>query len=77
MYEIMSMRRFAGLKLGRSPEETTILKFRHFLEQHGLGKVLFYGVNKYLEKQKLVPGEGGIVNVSIISSPKFRKSVVW
>src|SRR5690554_8051349 len=38
LYEIESMRHFAGLKLDRLPDETTILNFRHFLEQHGLGK---------------------------------------
>jgi IS5 family transposase len=36
IYEIKFMRRFAGLKLGRLTDETIILKFRHFLEQHGL-----------------------------------------
>lgn len=38
LYEIESMRQFAGLKLDRLPDETTILKFRHFLERHGLAK---------------------------------------
>jgi IS5 family transposase len=31
LYEIESMRHFARLKLDRLPDETTILKFRHFL----------------------------------------------
>ena len=35
------MREFDGRKLGRLPDETTLLKFRYFLEQHGLGKVSF------------------------------------
>jgi IS5 family transposase len=47
LYEIESMRQFAGLKLDRLPDETTILKFRHFLEHHGLGEVLFKEVNKH------------------------------
>ena len=35
LYEIESMRRFAGLRLSdRLPDETTILNFRHFLERH-------------------------------------------
>ncbi len=50
LYEIESMRHFASLKLDRLPDETTILKFRHFLERHGLGKVLFQEMNKHLEK---------------------------
>jgi IS5 family transposase len=32
LYEIESMRHFAGLKLDRLPDETIILMFRHFLE---------------------------------------------
>ena len=37
LYEIASMRQFAGLSLARGtvPDETTILNFRHLLEQHG------------------------------------------
>jgi IS5 family transposase len=37
LYEIFSMRRFAGLSLAKGgvPDETTILNFRHLLEAHG------------------------------------------
>jgi len=40
LYEIESMRRFAGLELNADaiPDETTILKFRRFLEHHSLAK---------------------------------------
>ncbi|SFB66476.1 Transposase domain, partial [Microbulbifer thermotolerans] len=39
LYEIESMRHFAGLTLtDRIPDETTILNFRHLLEQHQLGR---------------------------------------
>jgi len=42
LYEIESLRRFAGLRLSdRIPDETTILNFRHLLEAHGLGETLF------------------------------------
>src|SRR5262245_57673028 len=34
LYEVESMRRFAGLHLNRIPDETTILHFRHLLERH-------------------------------------------
>ena len=69
LYEIESMRHFAGLKLDRLPDETTILNFRHFLEQHGLGKGLFKEVNKHLEKNGLILREGSIVDATIISAP--------
>ena len=42
LYEIESMRRFAGLKLSDAlPDETTILNFRHFLERYKLGGKIF------------------------------------
>ena len=38
LYEVESVRRFAGLRLsGPLPDETTILNFRHLLETQGLG----------------------------------------
>ena len=46
LYEVESVRRFAGLRLtGPLPDETTILKFRHLLEEHGLGEGLFGEIN--------------------------------
>jgi IS5 family transposase len=43
LYEIASMRQFAGLSLSHSsvPDETTILNFCHQLERHGLSAALF------------------------------------
>src|SRR5512140_2001656 len=40
IYDSESMRRFAQVELGDDvvPDETTILRFRHLLEQHGLTK---------------------------------------
>ena len=53
------MRRFVGLKLsGPLPDETTILNFRHLLEQHELGRGLFEEINRHLEAQGLRHGCG-------------------
>lgn len=43
LYDIESLRRFAGIELGQDevPDETTILNFRHLLEQHELTKQFF------------------------------------
>ena len=39
LYEVESVRRFVGLRLsGPLPDETTILNFRHLLEEHELGR---------------------------------------
>src|SRR5260370_25218820 len=43
IYDSESMRRFAGVELGDDviPDETTILRFRHLLEQHRLTEAMF------------------------------------
>ena len=75
LYEIESMRRFAGLSLsGSLPDETTILKFRHLLEQHRLGKEILKEVNRHLEKEGLLLREGTIVDATIISAPTSTKN---
>ena len=40
------MRRFAQIELGDEvvPDETTILRFRHLLEQHGLTHAIYDAV---------------------------------
>jgi len=74
LYEIESMRRFAGLRLSdRIPDETTILNFRHFVEKHKFGKRLFDSVQDHLEEQGLKLQEGSIVDASIISAPTSTK----
>ena len=75
LYEIESMRRFAGLRLsGNLPDETTILNFRHLLERHKLGKKLFEEVNQHLSSHGLMLREGSIVDASILSAPTSTKN---
>jgi IS5 family transposase len=60
LYEIDSMRRFAGLDLTRNlPDETTILKFRHLLEKHGLARKIFECINDELRQQGLLQQQRG------------------
>ena len=58
LYEVEPARRFAGLKLDALPDETTILKFRHLLEKHGLGEKLMAVVNASLAARGLTLREG-------------------
>lgn len=74
LYEIESMRRFAGITIDTIPDETTILNFRHLLEQHSLGEKLFNKINRYLEKQGLAFKEGTIMDATIISAPTSTKN---
>lgn len=75
LYEIESMRRFAGLSItGALPDESTILKFRHLLEKHELGDKLFKVINKHLESKGLSLKEGTIVDATIIAAPTSTKN---
>lgn len=75
LYEVESMRRFAGLKLERIPDETTILNFRRLLEHHNLGAKLFKEINAKLDEEGLMLKEGTIVDATIIAAPSSTKNV--
>lgn len=76
LYDSLSMRNFVGIDLGRegAPDETTVCKFRHLLEQHDLGKRLFEEVGRHLQAQGLKVSTGTIVDASIISAPSSTKN---
>jgi len=76
LYDSSSMRAFTGIDLGREPvpDETTVCKFRHLLEQHRLGQALFAEVNRYLQAQGLKVASGTIVDATIITAPSSTKN---
>jgi IS5 family transposase len=76
LYEIESMRRFAGLELVEDtlPDETTILKFRRFLEEHQLTAKLMNTINDVLEGQGLLLKGGTMVDATIIHAPPSTKN---
>ena len=76
IYDIESMRRFAGVELGEDdvPDESTILRFRHLLEEHGLTQAIFAEVGCLLEEKRLILKSGTIVDATIISAPSSTKN---
>ena len=74
LYEVESMRRFAGITLDTVPDETTILNFRHLLEAHNLGEKLFNKINRHLEKKGLAFKEATIMDATIIAAPTSTKN---
>jgi len=76
LYEIASMRQFVGLSLARGavPDETTILNFRHLLEQHGLAREIFDTVKAHLQAAGLLLRQGTIVDATIIAAPSSTKN---
>ena len=76
IYDSESMRRFARVELGDDvvPDESTILRFRHLLEQHGLTKAIFDAVAALLEERRLLLRAGTIVDATIIAAPSSTKN---
>lgn len=75
LYEIASMRQFAGLSLTKPiPDETTILNFRRLLETYELGAEILARVNGYLSRKGLMLKRGTIVDATIIAAPSSTKN---
>jgi len=76
LYDIQSMRAFAGLELGRDaiPDETTILNFRHLLERHDLTKTVFAVVAAHLEARGELLRGGTIVDATLIAASPSTKN---
>lgn len=76
LYEIESMRRFAGIELGEAPipDETTILNFRRLLERHQLTAALMNTINDVLEAEGLLLKGGSMVDATIIHASPSTKN---
>ena len=76
LYDIHSMRAFAGLELGRDdiPDETTILNFRHLLERHDLTKAVFAAVAEHLEARGAMLRGGTILDATLIAASPSTKN---
>jgi transposase, IS5 family len=76
LYDSQALRGFAGIDLtvAAVPEATTILNFRHWLEQHELSQTLFAEVSTMLEERGLLMRQGTIVDATIIAAPSSTKN---
>jgi transposase, IS5 family len=76
LYDSESMRRFAGVELAEDkvPDESTILRFRHLLEEHQLTLAIFIEVRGLLEDKGLLLKSGTIVDATIIAAPSSTKN---
>jgi len=76
LYEIESMRRFAGFSgvIDALPDETTILNFRHLLEKHELTAILLEAINAQLKARGLLISKGTMVDATLIHAPSSTKN---
>src|ERR1700738_365805 len=70
------MRQFVGIDLGcePAPDQTTVCKFRHLLEEHQLGERILGQVNLHLQAQGVRITTGTIVDATILHAPTSTKN---
>ena len=76
LYDSATLRQFAGIDLGREPvpDETTVCKFRHLLEEHNLGEEILGTVNLHLQARGVRITTGTIVDATLIHAPSSTKN---
>ena len=76
IYDSYAMRKFMKINFMHEqvPDATTLLKFRHLLEEHNIGDAIFKDVNDRLEKAGLIMHGGTIVDATIIAAPSSTKN---
>jgi IS5 family transposase len=76
LYDSAVMRSFVGIDLGNEPvpDETTVCKFRHLLEEHRLGGQMLEAVNQHLQSRGVRITTGTIVDATIIHAPTSTKN---
>lgn len=75
LYDMPALRQFAGLSsLDAIPDETTILNFRHLIEEYDLAQEIFGSVVRLLQRKGLMLKEGTMVDATIIDAPSSTKN---
>ena len=76
LYDSATLRQFVGIDLGAEPvpDETTVCKFRHLLEEHHLGEEILGTVNLHLQAQGVRITTGTIVDATLIHAPSSTKN---
>ena len=76
IYDSQAIRAFVGIDLNResAPDATTLLKFRHLLEEHELTRQIFETINAHLAQRGLMMREGTIVDATLIAAPPSTKN---
>jgi IS5 family transposase len=76
IYDSQAIRQFVGIDLSReqAPDATTLLKFRHLLEEHQLTDSIFNAINSHLADKGLFLRQGTVVDATIIAAPPSTKN---
>ena len=76
IYDSYAFRKFMNIDFMEEqvPDATTLLKFRHLLEENHLGEEFFKAINRVMEATGHIMHGGTIVDATIISAPSSTKN---
>ena len=76
VYDSYAMRSFLHIDFMQEqvPDATTLLKFRHLLEENKLGEKIFADVNARLDAAGLIMHGGSVVDATLIAAPPSTKN---
>jgi IS5 family transposase len=76
IYDSYAMRKFMKIDFGSEqvPDATTLLKFRHMMEKHGIGKLLFDAQNRFFSENGYIMRGGTIVDATLIAAAPSTKN---
>ena len=80
IYDSYAFRKFMNIDFMEEqvPDATTLLKFRHLLEENHLGEVFFKAINRVMEATGHIMHGGTIVDATIISAPSSTNNLlIW
>lgn len=77
VYDSRAFSRFMGVGFGEGdqvPDATTLLRFRHLLEENSLGEELLAAVNRVLEERGVMMRGGSIVDATFVEAASSTKN---
>jgi IS5 family transposase len=76
LYDSCALRDFCGINLATEsvPDATTLMGFRHLLEQNALPGAILKEVNNLLKERNVLMSQGTLIDATLIAAPSSTKN---
>lgn len=76
LYDSCALRDFCGINLAKEsvPDATTLMGFRHLLEENALPQAILKEVNALLKEKNLLMSQGTLIDATLIAAPSSTKN---
>ena len=76
LYDSCALRDFCGINLAKEsvPDATTLMGFRHLLEENALPGAILKEVNNLLKEKNLLMSQGTLIDATLIAAPSSTKN---